>query len=96
LTGIDNKSGVFNNTPMHSYLQNYINEGYKVSRKIDYACVDAVSGNYVTFNETNSKPVKAILSSASIPFAFPPQIWEDGVVCMDGGSTWDTNLVSAA
>ena len=60
------------------------------------ACVDAVTGNYVVFNETNPQPVKAILSSASIPFAFPSQVWDNGVVCLDGGSVWNVNLVSAA
>ena len=61
------------------------------------ACIDASSGNFVVFNETTSQPNKAIISSASVPFGFPPQDWEDGVVCIDSGMTaWNDNLVSAA
>ena len=67
-----------------------------IKRKIAIACVDAVSGAYVTFDESTKQPVKAIVSSASIPFVFPHQVWpETGVVCMDGGSVWNTNIVSA-
>jgi predicted acylesterase/phospholipase RssA len=39
--------------------------------------------------------VKAIVSSASLPALFPHQVWSDGVVCMDGGTVWNTNLASA-
>jgi len=58
--------------------------------------VDANTGNYVVFNQTTTDPIKAIVSSSSIPFVFPTQKWDNGVVCMDGGSTWNANLVSAA
>ena len=51
------------------------------------------------FNETNPDPIKAIISSASIPFAFPHQLWNESgaedVVCMDGGTMYNENLVSA-
>lgn len=40
--------------------------------------------------------MKAIVSSASVPFFFPHQVWPDrDVVCMDGGTAWNTNLVTA-
>lgn len=57
--------------------------------------MDIVTGNYVVFNETTHDPVKAIVSSASLPVIFPHQVWPDGVVCMDGGTVWNTNLASA-
>ena len=60
------------------------------------SCVDASTGNYITFNETQQDLVKAVVSSASIAFVFPDQVWSDGVVCVDGGTGWQLNLVSAA
>ena len=50
---------------------------------------------YTVFNETTSDPAKAVASSASIPFIFPHQVWSEDVVCMDGGTVWNTNLASA-
>lgn len=59
------------------------------------SCVDVENGNYVVFNETVSNPTKAVVSSASIPFVFPHQTWPDNVICMDGGTVWNTNLATA-
>lgn len=63
------------------------------------SCVDSNTGDYIIFNETVSNPAKAIISSSSLPFIFPHQIWEDQngdkIVCMDGGTVWNTNLVTA-
>lgn len=59
--------------------------------------VDANSGAYVTFDESVSDPAKAVQSSSSIPFVFPSQGWDiNGThyTGMDGGSVWNTNLVS--
>lgn len=40
--------------------------------------------------------MKSVLSSAAIPFVFPDQKWDNGqFVAIDGGSVWNTNLVSA-
>ena len=46
-------------------------------------------------NESSSDIVKVVVSSGSMPAAFPPQIWPDGTICIDGGTVWDVNLVSA-
>ena len=59
------------------------------------SCVDVNTGNYHLMDETVDDIVKAVISSASIPFAFPNQKWPDGVICMDGGTVWNLNLVSA-
>lgn len=57
------------------------------------------SGRYVTFNESSPNIPKSSVSSCSIPFVFPPQKWDDyegsSIVCMDGGTVWNTNLVTA-
>jgi hypothetical protein len=68
-----------------------------LKRKMVVASVDANTGSYHTFNETIDDPMKAILSSASIPFVFPNQKWDSlnpKMVGMDGGTVYNTNLVS--
>jgi predicted acylesterase/phospholipase RssA len=59
--------------------------------------VDANTGNYVTFDENHEDPAKMVVSSASIPFVFPTQVWDypDKIVCMDGGTVFNINLISA-
>jgi predicted acylesterase/phospholipase RssA len=60
------------------------------------SCVDVNSGRYVLFNEKSPVFAKGIVASASIPFIFPHQDFDDQkVICMDGGTVWNTNLVSA-
>jgi predicted acylesterase/phospholipase RssA len=58
--------------------------------------VDTNSGAYITYNEHELKtklPLE-VAASASIPFVFPHRII-DGRTMMDGGTVWNTNLVSA-
>ena len=97
VTGINSKSGILDNSPLFDYLTKTLGQyDLDFKRKLTFSCVDASSGNYITFHEDTKQPVKAIVSSASIPFVFPSQIWPDeGYVCMDGASAWNTNLVSA-
>ena len=48
------------------------------------------------FNETIADMPRATLSSGSIPGAFPPQPWpEFDVTCIDGGTLWNNNFMSA-
>ena len=96
VTGILFESGVFDDTPLSNFLASVFEQfSYEIKRRIVVSCADVVSGNYITFNETTNDPVKAIVSSASIPFVFPHQVWSEEVVCMDGGTVWNTNLASA-
>lgn len=100
ITGLLDKQGVFDTTPLYNLLTGFINErGGVLKRMFEVSCVDVNDGTYTTFNETVSDPAKASVSSSSIPTIFPPQYWKnyDGkdVVCMDGGTVWNTNLVSA-
>ena len=99
MTGLLEKSGVFDTSVGLDFLNGIFSSfDYQTHRKVAVSCVDVNKGNYVVFNETDPYPdlAKAVLSSASIPFVFPHQVWSDrGVVCMDGGTVWNTNLVSA-
>lgn len=60
------------------------------------AAVDTQTGAYEVFDETTPKdelPL-AVISSASIPAVFPHREYK-GYVLMDGGTVWNTNLISA-
>lgn len=71
-----------------------MNDTFK--RKLVVSSVDANSGNYIQWDEKSSDPMKGVLSSAAIPFVFPDQDWDGGkTVAIDGGSAWNTNLVSS-
>jgi predicted acylesterase/phospholipase RssA len=77
--------------------------GYHWYRKMVVSCVDANTGAHVAFNETVNDHEKAVISSSSIPVAFPTTIWpykgykgpNQTIVCMDGGVAMTTNLYSA-
>lgn len=69
--------------------------GSKIYRKINVSSADVNSGAYILWDENASDVPKAVVSSASIPFIFPNQNWGNGVVAMDGGTVYGTNLVSA-
>ena len=75
----------------------YNSFNWEIKRKMSVSCVDVNSGDYIIFNEKDGHEiVKGIVSSASIAFVFPAQVWDDrGIVCIDGGTAWATNLVSA-
>lgn len=97
ISGVLHHTGVFNTAPLYDFLTNFFNEhGPEIKKKIVVSSVDANTGAYTLFNETCPDPVKAIVSSAAIPFIFPSQVWENRhVIAIDGGSVWNTNLVSA-
>lgn len=60
------------------------------------SAVDVNTGQYVTFDETIpfADVPMSIVSSSSIPFLFPPATFR-GHLLMDGGTVWNTNMVSA-
>jgi len=93
--GFINKSGIVSSQPFYDWETEAFKEhGSTIKRKLHVSCVDVASGNYIVFNETVSDPIKAIISSASVPFVFQYRQWGD-IYCMDGGTVWNTNLVSA-
>jgi len=94
--GLTDRSGIFNTAPLYKFITNYFkNMGGKIYRKMIVSSADANSGSYIIWDETASDVPKAVVSSASIPFIFPNQDWGNGVVAMDGGTVYNTNLVSA-
>ena len=97
VTGILRESGILNTQPLHDFLDKFFEDmGKTFKRKLVVSSVDANSGSYIQWDENSSDPMKAVMSSAAIPFVFPNQKWDDPqVVAIDGGSVWNTNLVSA-
>lgn len=93
---MNKKTGILNDQPLSDFVAKvFASKNYVIHKKLAVSCVDVNSGSYVVFDETTTDIVKAIISSASLPFIFPNQKWPGGVVCMDGGTVWNTNLASA-
>jgi predicted acylesterase/phospholipase RssA len=92
------KPGLLNNGPAVEFLTEQIAgfpEGYK--RRVTMAAVNVETGEYTTFNQNNTRFIDlphAAMSSGSIPFVFPPQVWSKGTF-MDGGTVWNVNIDSA-
>ena len=96
VTGITSKTGVYDFAPGTEFLTEVFKEfNNEIKRKMAVSCVDVVTGNYVVFYENSTNVVEAVVSSAAMPFVFPNVKWPGGVVCMDGGTVWNTNLPSA-
>ena len=97
LTGLNKKTGLLNTAPMQKFLEDFFDDyGGKILRKIGIAAVDANSGMFTVFNETDPEPIKAIMSSAAIPFIFPNvKYQETDQVMIDGGIVYTVDLVTA-
>jgi len=72
ITGFFEKTGLLDTQPLHDFVTKfYAKYGPEIKRMIAISAVDADSGSVLIFNETTSDPIKAVMSSAAIPFAFP-------------------------
>lgn len=90
------ESGIYNDNPLLNFITNIFKTFGSIKRKLVVASVDVNTGAYVTFDESMAftKLPTYVVASASIPFIFPTR--SDGThVLMDGGTVWNTNLVSA-
>ena len=97
VTGLFSKGGLLDSTPLLNLLHSKFELfGGKLQRIVTAACADVNRGTYHVFNETVADMPRATLSSGSIPGAFPPQAWpEFDVTCIDGGTLWNMNFMSA-
>lgn len=74
--GILEQHGIYDNSPLVEYMSNLFEKhGKPNKKKWTVAAVDVNSGTYVNFDETVDSFPKAVVSSASIPAVFPPQVW---------------------
>jgi NTE family protein len=91
-------SSLYDDAPLLEYLSSILSPytGYK--RPFAIGSTDSNTGEYYVFNQTNTEfgrdTARAAVSSASIPFIFPPQVWRDRVF-MDGGTVWNIDVPSA-
>ena len=91
------EQSVLDSSPAVNTLTEIVNEIGEIKRNFVVSAVDANSGVYVPWtneNTTIETLPQAVMSSASIPFVFPPQHM-DGYVLMDGGSVWNINIPTA-
>ena len=73
----------------------YSPSGFK--RMLEIEAMDAITGNFVGFNEKNTDYEKfpdVIAASAAIPGVFSAPHWGNWIF-IDGGVVWGTNLVRA-
>ena len=88
--------GLFDESPMTDYLNDYFGNFTSIEKKVVLSAVDVESGMYTPFDETEGIENLGTLirASASIPFAFEPTHYKDHWY-MDGGTAWNVNLVGA-
>lgn len=96
--GLTMKQGVVDNSPLLAFLQNVISKFSTFGRRVTLSAVDVGTGKYTEFDQTNIKFTElpdAAVSSASIPLVFPPHVWPDRGVFMDGGTVYNINIEGA-
>lgn len=93
---LTDKSGVFDISPAYKLIDGVIKQLGSVKRKFGVSTVDVNTGTYIVWNETMARDeqYRAFMSSALIPGVFESDKWGDYVL-MDGGTVWNTNLVTA-
>ena len=98
LAGLTTKSGIFDDTPLWSFLNETVKRvnATKFHRKLVVSSASVLTGTYHAFNESvGLENLGTIIkASASIPAVFPPTAFE-GDLFMDGGTEWNTNIVTA-
>jgi predicted patatin/cPLA2 family phospholipase len=98
-----NKAGVLDDSPLLDYLYNIGKDLLPIKRKYLITATNVDTGNINKFTEKNfTDPhtlVREMVSSSSVPLVFPPQNWANqglsNTVLMDGGVTYNLNLVGA-
>ena len=98
ITGLTRESGIFNTVNLKEFITRVYKEfNNEIKKKIVVSCVDVNTGAYILFDENSPEIIDGVVASSSIPFVFPHQTFDTkpGVVCMDGGTVWNTNLVSS-
>merc|ERR1719246_424171 len=94
--GLLHHKGLFDESPMTSYLNEYFTNFTDIGKMVAISAVDIESGEYHTFTEeVGLENLGTIIrASASIPFAFEPTHFRDHWY-MDGGTVWNVNLKDA-
>ena len=95
--GATAKSGAVDNSPLLAFLKNVLAPYTEYKRRVTVASVNVNTGVYTEFTQKTlafADLPDASVSSASIPFVFPPHTWSYGTF-MDGGTVYNVDLEGA-
>ena len=98
ISGITIMGGAVDNSPLRTFLRQVVQQFPGYGRRVTMGSVEVGSGTYTEFDQTNtefSELSDAAVASASIPFVFPPLIWEGRGTFMDGGTVYNINIEGA-
>lgn len=100
--GIRDSPGYLDNSPLISLMENLLKK-MKIQKKCIASATDIQNGLYISnklheLNQSNPEMIaSAVAGSAAMPFIFPPMnMSKFGLdqLLMDGGTTWNNNMVS--
>lgn len=95
IRGLTDKQAFLDETPALELVQKIVKELGTCKRNFTVTSVDVNTGAYYEMNDTFSRDIhyRAFVASTRIPAVFEPDHW-DGKVLMDGGTVYNTNLVT--
>lgn len=99
VSGVTIMDGAVDNSPLLNFLEKTLTvfkDGYQ--RRVTLATANVETGEYTQLDQTNldfQDLPKAAVSSASIPFIFPPFKWKNKGIFMDGGTIFNINVEGA-
>ena len=100
--GVRDAPGYLDNSPLINMMENLI-KTFGLHKKVIASATDIQNGQYVSnklheMDQSNHKLIaSAVAGSAAMPFIFPPMnMSKFGLdqLLMDGGTTWNNNMVS--
>lgn len=93
--GLLKKQGLYDTSPLHRFVEDYF-KNRTLHRLVHVNSVDAITGEVVSFDETDAPEdfLKGVCGSAAVPFVFPPVPYKDKLL-MDGGVVWNMDVASA-
>jgi len=101
------ESGYVDDTPLYNLLMGIVNQFNNVAKRLVITTAnDVLSGNQMKYVirpgqddvQTADWRAHIVKASASVPFVFSPTSMKDfgqDVLLMDGGTTWNNNMVAA-
>jgi len=101
--GITSAAGYLDNSPILTFLKKNLQLFDGIQKRVIVSATDILDAGYRSyrlheFNQSNHEMIAStVMGSAAMPFIFPPMnLTKFGVddFLMDGGTTWNNNLVT--
>ena len=92
--GFTMEGGYVDSSPLLTFLKNIVAGFTKVNRAFVISSTNVATGEYHQFTDktiTLEEMPNAALASTSIPFVFPPYVWQGWGVFMDGMTAYKIN-----